>query len=158
MPQITLTPAQRKVHRAEAHHLDPVVHIGNDGLSPAVKKEIGAALKAHGLIKVRVLSDDRVAREAMLHTLADELDAAAIQHIGKLLVLWRPVEEKVKAVDEDRMPGPRDVKVLKFSKRGGQRPEVKVVRVLGNQRLTTGGQVKRAKVMKKSVKKSAQSQ
>ena len=158
MPQITLTPAQRKVHRAEAHHLDPVVHIGNDGLSPAVKKEIGAALKAHGLIKVRVLSDDRVAREAMLQTLADELDAAPIQHIGKLLVLWRPVEEKVKAVDEDRMPGPRDVKVLKFSKRGGQRPEVKVVRVLGNQRLTTGGQVKRAKVMKKSVKKSAQSQ
>ena len=40
MPQITLTPAQRKVHRADAHHLDPVVHIGNDGLSPAVKKEI----------------------------------------------------------------------------------------------------------------------
>ncbi|MFN7122061.1 MAG: YhbY family RNA-binding protein [Hydrogenophaga sp.] len=158
MPQITLTPAQRKVHRAEAHHLDPVVHIGNDGLSPAVKKEIGAALKAHGLIKVRVLSDDRVAREAMLHTLADELDAAPIQHIGKLLVLWRPVEEKVKVVDEDRMPGPREVKVLKFSKRGGQRPEVKVVRVLGNQRLTTGGQIKRAKVMKKSVKKSAQSQ
>ena len=158
MPQITLTPAQRKVHRAEAHHLDPVVHIGNDGLSPAVKKEIGAALKAHGLIKVRVLSDDRVAREAMLQTLADELDAAPIQHIGKLLVLWRLVEEKVKAVDEDRMPGPRDVKVLKFSKRGGQRPEVKVVRVLGNQRLTTGGQVKRAKVMKKSLKKSAQSQ
>ncbi|MDP3810042.1 MAG: YhbY family RNA-binding protein [Hydrogenophaga sp.] len=158
MPQITLTPAQRKVHRAEAHHLDPVVHIGNDGLSPAVQKEIGAALKAHGLIKVRVLSDDRAAREAMLHTLADELDAAPIQHIGKLLVLWRPLVEKVKAVDEDRMPGPRDVKVLKFSKRGGQRPEVKVVRVLGNQRLTTGGQVKRAKVMKKSLKKSAQSQ
>lgn len=158
MPQITLTPAQRKVHRAEAHHLDPVVHIGNDGLSPAVKKEIGAALKAHGLIKVRVLSDDRVAREAMLNTLADELEAAPIQHIGKLLVLWRPLVEKAKAVDEDRMPGPRDVKVLKFSKRGGQRPEVKVVRVLGNQRLTTGGQIKRAKVMKKSVKKSAQSQ
>jgi hypothetical protein len=66
--------------------------------------------------------------------------------------------EKEKAVDEDRMPGPRDVKVLKFSSRGGQRPEVKVVRVLGNQRLTTGGQVKRAKPMQKSVKKSAQSQ
>ena len=47
------------------------------------------------------------------------------------------------------MPGPRDVKVLKFSKRGGQRPEVKVVRVLGNQRLTTGGQIKRAKVHEK---------
>ena len=92
----------------------------------------------------------------MLQTLADELGAAPIQHIGKLLVLWRPMPEKVKAVDEDRKPGPRDVKVLKFSKRGGQRPEVKVVRVLGNQRLTTGGQVKRAKPVRKSVKKAAQ--
>ncbi|MCU0761640.1 MAG: YhbY family RNA-binding protein [Hydrogenophaga sp.] len=155
MPQITLTPAQRKVHRADAHHLNPVVLVGGDGLTPAVIKEINAALHAHGLIKVRVFSDDRVAREAMLQSLADELDAAPIQHIGKLLVLWRPVPEKVKAPDEDRKPGPRDVKVLKFSKRGGQRPEVKVVRVLGNQRLTPGGQVKRAKVLKKSVKKSA---
>jgi RNA-binding protein len=156
MPQITLTPAQRKVHRADAHHLDPVVLIGGDGLTAAVKKEVNAALKAHGLIKVRVFSDDRAAREAMLQTLSDELDAAPIQHIGKLLVLWRPLPEKAKVVDDDRMPGPKDVKVLKFSKRGGQRPEVKVVRVLGNQRLTSGGQVKRAKVLQKSVKKSAQ--
>ena len=156
MPQITLTTAQRKVHRADAHHLDPVVLVGGDGLSPAVKKEIDAALNAHGLIKVRVFSDDRAAREGMLHTLTDELSAAPIQHIGKLLVLWRPIPEKEKAVDEERMPGPRDVKVLKFSKRGGQRPEMKVVRVLGNQRLTSGGQIKRAKVMKKSIKKSAQ--
>jgi putative YhbY family RNA-binding protein len=155
MPQIQLTPAQRKVHRSEAHHLDPVVLVGGDGLTSAVKKEIDAALKAHGLIKVRVFSDDRGAREEMLKTLSEELDAAPIQHIGKLLVLWRPMPEKAKAVDEDRLPGPREVKVLKFSKRGGQKPEVKVVRVLGNQRLTSGGQVKRAKVIKKSVKKSA---
>lgn len=155
MPQIQLTPAQRKVHRAEAHHLDPVVLVGGDGLTAAVKKEVDAALKAHGLIKIRVFSDDRSSREAMLQTLADELDAAPIQHIGKLLVLWRPIPEKQKVADEDRMPGPRDVKVLKFSKRGGQKPEVKVVRVLGNQRLTPGGQVKRAKVLKKSIKKSA---
>ncbi len=156
MPQITLTPAQRKVHRADAHHLDPVVLVGGDGLTAAVMKEVDAALKAHGLIKVRVFSDDRTAREAMLQTLSDELGAAPIQHIGKLLVLWRPMPEKARTADEDRMPGPKDVKVLKFSKRGGQRPEVKVVRVLGNQRLTSGGQVKRAKVLQKSVKKSAQ--
>lgn len=155
MPQIILTPAQRKVHRADAHHLDPVVLVGGDGLTPSVIKEIDNALKAHGLIKVRVFSDDRSAREAMLKTLTEQLDAAPIQHIGKLLVLWRPQPEKVKPVDEDRMPGPREVKVLKFSKRGGQRPEVKRVRVLGNQRLTAGGQIKRAKVLKKSIKKTA---
>ncbi len=154
MPHIQLTPAQRKVHRAEAHHLDPVVMIGGDGLTAAVKKEIDLALNSHGLIKVRVFSDDRVARETMFQTVADELSAAPIQHIGKLLVLWRPMPEKEKAaLDEDRMPGPRDVKVLKYSKRGGQRPEVRTLRVLGNQRLSPGGQVKRAKPKQKSIKK-----
>ncbi|KPU91748.1 RNA-binding protein [Variovorax paradoxus] len=145
MPAIQLTPAERKVHRAEAHHLDPIVMVGGDGLTPAVKKEADAALKAHGLIKVRVFSDDRAAREAMLQELADELDAAPIQHIGKLLVLWRPKPVKERVVDEDRMPGPRDVKIVKYSKRGGQRPEIKTLRVLGNQRLTPGGTIKRAK-------------
>jgi RNA-binding protein len=157
MPQIQLTIAERKAHRAEAHHLDPVVMIGNEGMSAAVKKEINAALNAHGLIKIRVLGDDRAQREAMYQALADELGAAPIQHIGKLLVLWRPKPPKAKAEDEDRMPGPRDFKVLKYSKRGGQRPEVKTLRVLGNQRLSPGGQVKRAKKPKqKSVKKGRQ--
>ncbi|MGJ7611481.1 MULTISPECIES: YhbY family RNA-binding protein [unclassified Variovorax] len=145
MPAIQLTPAERKVHRAEAHHLDPIVMVGGDGLTPAVKKEADAALKAHGLIKIRVFSDDRLARDAMLRELSDELDAAPIQHIGKLLVLWRPIPEKERTVDEDRMPGPRDVKIVKYSKRGGQRPEIKTLRVLGNQRLTPGGNIKRAK-------------
>jgi len=153
MPQIQLTPAQRKVHRADAHHLEPVVMIGNDGLTPAVVKETDAALNAHGLIKVRVLGDDRSAREIIFQNLAEQLSAAPIQHIGKLLVLWRPQPEKERVVDEDRMPGPRDFKVLKYSKRGGQRPEVKTLRVLGNQRLTSGGQIKRAKPKQKSVKK-----
>lgn len=154
MPAIQLTIAERKAHRAEAHHLDPVVMIGNEGLTPAVKKETDAALSAHGLIKVRVLGDDRDAREAMYQQLAEELDAAPIQHIGKLLVLWRPKPRKVKAEDEDRKPGPREFKVVKNSSRGGQRPEVKRVRVLGNQRLTTGGIVKKSKPKQRSVKKS----
>ena len=156
MPQIQLTPAERREHRANAHHLDPVGMIGGDGLTPAVQKEIDAALNAHGLIKVRVFNDDRAARDQIYQQLAEELSAAPIQHIGKLLVLWRPIPEKEKTVDEDRMPGPRDVKVLKFSSRGGQRPEVKQLRVLGNQRLTAGGMVKRAKVKQKSVKKRQQ--
>ncbi|HNI85543.1 MAG TPA: YhbY family RNA-binding protein [Ottowia sp.] len=153
MPHIQLTPAERKAHRAEAHHLDPVVMVGADGLTPAVVKETDAALNAHGLIKLRVLGDDRAAREAMFQQLADQLNAAPIQHIGKLLVLWRPKPAKPRSLDEERRPGPKDVKVIKHSKRGGQRPEVKVVRVLGNQRLTPGGKVKRAQPKQKSVKK-----
>ncbi|WP_019559299.1 MULTISPECIES: YhbY family RNA-binding protein [Caldimonas] len=155
MSAITLTAAQRKEKRAEAHHLDPVVLIGAEGLTDAVLKETDAALKAHGLIKVRVFSDDRQVREDMLAQLSDRLGAAPIQHIGKLLVLWRPIPPKEKPVDEDRKPGPRVVKVIKYSKRGGQRPEVKKVTILGNQRLTQGGTVKRAKKRIVSRKKRA---
>ena len=155
MPAIQLSVAERKAHRAEAHHLDPVVMIGNDGLTPAVRKETDAALNAHGLIKIRVLGDDREQRQAIFDQLAGDLNAAQIQHIGKLLVLWRPKPKKAKAAadDEDRMPGPREYKVVKNSSRGGQRPEVRNVRVLGNQRLTTGGKIKKSKPKQKSVKK-----
>jgi RNA-binding protein len=156
MTAIQLSPAQRKEHRADAHHLDPVVMIGNDGLTPAVQKEIDHALKAHGLIKVRVFSDDRSAREAMLTSLSTDLNAAPIQHIGKLLVLWRPVPPKEKVVDEDRQAGPRMVKVVSFSKSGNHRATVKKIKVFGNERVTAGGQVKRVKKRLISAKRKAQ--
>jgi RNA-binding protein len=154
MPQIILTPAQRKDKRSDAHHLDPVVMIGGDGLTPAVVKETDAALNAHGLIKVRVLGDDRAAREAMFAQLCDELNAAPIQHIGKLLVLWRPVPEKAAAERSDARPGPRVVKIVKFSKSGNGRPQVTKLKVLGNQRVAQGGELKRAKRRMTSVKKN----
>jgi len=102
---------------------------------------------------VRVLGDEREQREAIYQELCDALNAAPIQHIGKLLVLWRPMEE----VEAERQPdtnlGPRVVKILKFSKRGSHRPQIKKVTVLGNERVTAGGQVKRAKKRITSVKK-----
>ena len=145
MPALTLSTAERRAQRAASHHIDPVVAIGNDGLTAAVRKEADLALAAHGLIKVRVFSEDRAAREAILAELADALGAAPVQHIGKLLVLWRPVQPKDKAVREDRGAAPRVVKVLKFSKSGNHRPQVKKLTVRGNERLTAGGIVKRAK-------------
>ena len=157
MPHIQLTPAQRKEYRSQAHHLNPVVMIGSDGLTANVQKEIDHALNAHGLIKVRVFSDDRTERETMLQTLADALNAAPIQHIGKLLVLWRPIPEKARTPDEDRKAGPREVKIVKYNPKAGQRPEIKRLRVLGNQRITRGGNVKRAKPKPQvSVKKRSQ--
>ena len=146
MPAIQLTTSERRALRADAHHLDPVVMIGGDGLTPAVLKETDAALKAHGLIKVRVLGDDRANREEIFAQMCDQLNAAPIQHIGKLLVLWRPIPEKVSAEPkEGRGAAPREVKILKFSKSGLRRPEIKKVQVMGNQRVTAGGLIKRAK-------------
>jgi putative YhbY family RNA-binding protein len=156
MPAIQLTSHQRKEKRADAHHLDPVVLIGGDGLTPAVVRETDAALSAHGLIKIRVFCDERESRESMFASLSDELNAAPIQHIGKLLVLWRPIPPKEKQEREDRMPGPKVVKLLKFSKSGNHRPQVKKIRVLGNERLAAGGEVKRARKRVVSVKRKVQ--
>ena len=153
MPALQLSSAERKDKRAEAHHLEPVVMIGNAGSTPAVVREVDAALRAHGLIKVRVAVDDRAVREATYVALADELGAAPIQHIGKLVVLWRPIPPKEKVAREDRMPGPKVVKVLKFSKSGNHRAQVKKVTVLGNMRLAAGGELKRARKRASSVKK-----
>ncbi len=157
MTAIQLTPAERKEKRSEAHHLDPVVMIGGDGLTPAVSKEVDAALNAHGLIKVRVMSDERSMRETTFATLADTLGAAPIQHIGKLLVLWRPMPPKEKVEREGRNAGPRVVKILKFSKSGNHRAQVKKITVVGNMRIAAGGELKRAKKRVTSVKKSSQS-
>lgn len=154
MPSIELEPAERKKLRADAHHLDPVVTIGANGLSPTVEQEVDLALSAHGLVKIRVHGDDKQAREQILARLADSLGAAPVQHIGKLLVLWRPqAEAEPEEPDPERRPGPRTVKIVKYSKRGGQRPQVRQVRVLGNERVTPGGKVKRARQAQKSSKK-----
>ncbi len=156
MSALLLSAAERKQKRAEAHHLDPVVAIGQDGAPPAVRREIEAALDAHGLIKLRVFSDDRAARGALLGELSEAFGAAPIQHIGKLLVLWRPPVPKERTEKEGRMPGPKVVKVLKFSKSGNHRPQVKKVTVVGNMRLAAGGTLKRARRRPTSIKKSAQ--
>jgi RNA-binding protein len=92
----------------------------------------------------------------MLAALAEQLGAAPIQHIGKLLVLWRPLPEKAAAVPaEGRMAGPKTVKIVSFSKSGNHRATVKKVQVFGNQRVTAGGLVKRSRPRTGSVKKKA---
>lgn len=87
-----LNPAQQRFLRAQAHHLNPVVMVGDAGLSAAVLKEIGTALKAHELIKIKVMNDERGEREEMLKTICEALKAASVQHIGKTLVVYKPGE------------------------------------------------------------------
>ncbi len=94
MSEIILTRDVRLSLRAQAHHLDPVVLLGANGLTEAVMKEIDRELKAHELIKVRVPTDDREEREAIYAQVAETLGAARVQMIGKLLIFWRPAEDE----------------------------------------------------------------
>lgn len=101
MAELDLTPKERQALKGRAHGLDPVVLLGAGGLSPAVLKEIDRALTAHELIKVRVPGDDRDEREAVFLQVADQLSAARVQSIGKLLVLFRPQPDEDAAADGD---------------------------------------------------------
>jgi RNA-binding protein YhbY len=124
-------------------------------LTPAVTKEIDAALNAHGLIKVRVFGDDREARVGMYETICSELGAAPVQHIGKLLVLFRPKKEEEKQRQEKKGRGMREVTIVKPSASGTKRPSVTRVLLKGNERVTAGGNIKRAKARQTSQKKSS---
>ena len=91
-----LTPAQRRDLRARAHHLNPVVTIGDNGLAPTVVAEIERSLQAHELIKVKVQGAEREQRDTLMQELCAALDAAPVQHIGNILVVWRQRREEDK--------------------------------------------------------------
>jgi RNA-binding protein len=88
-----LTPAERKALKGRAHKLEPVVIIGNKGLTDEVVKEVDVALKAHELIKVRAPGVERQDREEAMRTLCERTQAEAVQTIGKVFVLYRKRDE-----------------------------------------------------------------
>ena len=90
---VSLTTRERAHLKARAHKLEPTVFVGHHGVTPAVITEVDRALTAHELIKVKVLDDDREAREAIANRLCAGTDAAPVQRVGKVLVLWRPKPE-----------------------------------------------------------------
>ncbi|AET89701.1 MULTISPECIES: YhbY family RNA-binding protein [Caballeronia] len=176
MPALKLSPAERADLRSQAHALKPVVLVGAEGLTDAVFKEINVHLEAHQLIKVRVFGDEREARVAIYDEICDRLNAAPIQHIGKLLVIWRPEGAAPKsratrtrstmppsageAADERPAKGraPRTVKAVKITRDAPafKKPKKQTLKVLGNERVTAGGNVKRAKKRQTSSKRQHQ--
>ncbi|HHR6141613.1 TPA: ribosome assembly RNA-binding protein YhbY [Providencia alcalifaciens] len=79
-----------------AHHLNPVVMIGNNGLTEGVLAEIEVSLAHHELIKVKIAGEDRETKNLIAEAIIRETGAANVQVIGKILVLYRPsVERKI---------------------------------------------------------------
>ena len=103
----TLTPSQRRGLRAQAHGLHPVVTIAGNGLSDPVVNEIDRSLNAHGLIKIRVHGGDRVQRQDYLAEICARLDAEAIQTIGNILIIFRPLPESPPPTKPDPEPRKR---------------------------------------------------
>ena len=86
---LNLNPALRSQLRAKAHVLHPVVMVAEAGLTAPVLHEIDVNLLSHELIKIRVFNDDRAQREEMLAEICTQLGASPVQHIGKILVIYR---------------------------------------------------------------------
>ena len=99
-----LSPAERKLLKARAHALKPVVTLGNGRLSASVLKEIETSLRAHDLIKIRVTGDDRDARQALLGEICNRSGASPVQHIGKILIVYREIPEHPASAPKKRAP------------------------------------------------------
>lgn len=89
-----LTSKQVKFLKARAHALNPVVRVGQNGLSEAVLKELDMALTHHELVKIKVAADDREAREIMLLSMQKKTHSQVVQRIGSMVVLFRQNLEK----------------------------------------------------------------
>lgn len=120
-----LTPAARQALKGRAHRLRPVVWIVELRLAEAVIAEAGRALAAHELIKVQTVGLDREARDRVLAELCVRCGAQPVQHIGKVLVLYRkkPEPERPASKPANVRPGTRPRKPGRPGRRDSQRRE-----------------------------------
>ena len=113
---LDLNSTQRRTLRARAHGLNPVVMVGDAGLTTPVLNEIHKNLVSHELIKIRVMADEHATRDRFLGEICTTLHAAPIQHIGKILVIFRPRPEQAVAVPQKKTkPRPKPARRTKRS-------------------------------------------
>jgi len=93
-----LTGKQRRHLRALGHHLDPVVQVGQDGVSDAVVGQADAQLDAHELIKVKIGESSPQDRHEAADTLAARTQAQVAQVLGRTVLLYRPRKDKPQIV------------------------------------------------------------
>jgi RNA-binding protein len=90
---VTLTGKQKNHLRALAHHLNPIVAIGNAGLSESVTNEIEQALGHHELLKLKLPAGNKQERTSMLASICAKSLAEPVQIIGRVGVIYRPAEK-----------------------------------------------------------------
>lgn len=84
-----LSNADKKQYRAIAHNLNPIIIIGDKGLSEGLLEELNRALNDHELIKVKIAIGDRDDRAEITEALLSETGAQLVQSIGKVVVLLK---------------------------------------------------------------------
>ncbi|MFL6593113.1 MAG: ribosome assembly RNA-binding protein YhbY [Luteimonas sp.] len=87
---IALTNAQTRFLRGQAHGLKAILQVGGRGVSDSLVDELALALEHHELVKIKLAAEDRDSRDAMIDKLVERTDAALVQRIGHVAVLYRP--------------------------------------------------------------------
>jgi len=90
---IVLTNAQTRFLRGQAHGLKAMLQVGGKGISPALVDEVVLALEHHELVKVKIAAEDREVRDALVAELVRRSDAALVQRIGHVAILYRPSKD-----------------------------------------------------------------
>ena len=90
---MSLTESQKKSLRGLGHTLDPVVTIGNAGLTEAVQREFDTSIAHHELIKVKVRVGDRKLRDEIIDTLCSAGGADLVTRIGNVALVYRRNED-----------------------------------------------------------------
>ncbi len=98
---MSLSQNQKKYLRRLGHGLQPVVLVGQHGLTDAVARETDAALDVHELLKVKARVGDRGMRDEILSNLAERTGAELVQTIGNVGLLYRKNKELQKILIPD---------------------------------------------------------
>ena len=85
----TLSIQERKRLRQIGHALNPVVMLGEQGLTESIVDETLRALNDHELIKIKVAGEDREERAQVIEALAEATQAQIVQKIGKIALIYK---------------------------------------------------------------------
>ena len=84
-----ITSKQRSYLRSLAIKLEPIFHVGKNGIEDAFLKQVAEALEARELIKIAVLDNSEYTSRQASDYICEKLDCDGVQSIGKKLVLYR---------------------------------------------------------------------
>jgi RNA-binding protein len=89
-----LSTQERKRLRRIGHQLNPVVMLGNHGLSDGVIEELHRALADHELIKIKVAGEDRELRQTLIDSVVSVSGAEVVQQVGKIILMYKKAEKR----------------------------------------------------------------
>ena len=85
---MTLTTKQKQQLKAKAHHLDPQIQIGKNGVTPEQIQTIKTHLKTHELLKIK-FNDYKKQKTELSNQITTETESEQVDLIGNTLIIYK---------------------------------------------------------------------